>query len=165
MASLSPEFELYRLRPASAGDMAEIAAIERASFPIPWRREFFEGELTEPGRYHRVLERQLSGTPALAGYLFAVLLFDEFHINKIAIHPAVRREGHGRRLLADALEGARQRNATSVVLEVRVSNAAAIDFYNAFGFCELYRRRRYYLDGEDALVLVRPLLDPRRASR
>lgn len=165
MAAPRPEFELYRLRPAGPQDVAEIADIERLSFPVPWRREFFEGELVEPGRYHRVLERQLPGLPALAGYLFAVALFDEFHINKIATHPAVRREGHGRRLLSDALEAARDRRASSVVLEVRVSNVSAIEFYNSFGFSELYRRRRYYLDGEDALVLALPLLDPCGSSR
>ena len=165
MATPNPEFELYRLRPAAPDDVAGIAEIERASFPVPWRREFFEGELAEPGRYHRVLERQLPGIPVLAGYLFAVTLFDEFHINKIATHPAVRREGHGRRLLADALEAAQARRAASVVLEVRVSNDAAVGFYRTFGFTELYRRRRYYLDGEDALVLVLPLLDPRGGSR
>jgi ribosomal-protein-alanine N-acetyltransferase len=165
-AVATPErFELYHLRPALLTDVSEIADIENASFPIPWQKEFFEGEIREPGRYHRVLERQLPGLPRLAGYLFAVFLYDEFHINKIAAHPAVRREGHGQRLLADALEAARARRATSVVLEVRVSNRPAIEFYARFGFFELYRRRHYYLDGEDALVLTQPLLDRPGAGR
>ena len=34
-------------------------------------------------------------------------------------------------------------------------------FYGSYGFTEAYRRRAYYQDGEDALVLVLPLVDPR----
>lgn len=159
MASPAPEFELYRLRRARTDDVAAITAIEEASFPVPWRREFFEGELREahPPRYHRVLERQLPGIPEIAAYLFAVVLFDEFHINKIATHPVVRGEGHGRRLMDDAIAAARARAAGSIVLEVRASNAPAIRFYGRFGFVEVGRRRRYYKDGEDARLMMLPL--------
>ena len=161
MASAAPEFELYRLRPASLADAAEIWAIETASFPVPWKREFFESEMRElhPPRYHRVLERQLPGIPRLAAYLFAVALFDEFHINKIATHPAVRGEGHGRRLMRDAVAAARDRHAASIVLEVRVTNEEALRFYRGFGFAEVGRRRRYYKDGEDARLMMLPLID------
>jgi ribosomal-protein-alanine N-acetyltransferase len=161
MASPEPEFELYRMRPACHDDLSEIAAIEDASFPVPWRREFFEGELREshPPRYHRILERQLPGVPPIAAYLFAVSLFDEFHINKIATHPVVRGEGHGRRLMEDAIAAARERHAASLVLEVRTSNTPAIRFYGRFGFVEVGKRKRYYKDGEDACVMMLPLLD------
>lgn len=159
MASPAPEFELYRLRAARADDVEAITAIEEASFPVPWRREFFESELREahPPRYHRVLERQLPGIPGIAAYLFAVVLFDEFHVNKIATHPVVRGEGHGRRLMEDAIAAARARSAASIVLEVRASNAPAIRFYGRFGFVEVGRRRRYYKDGEDARLMMLPL--------
>jgi ribosomal-protein-alanine N-acetyltransferase len=161
VASAAPEFELYRLRSAVPADVAEIAAIEQASFPVPWKREFFESELREihPPRYHRVLERQLPGIPRIAAYLFAVVLFDEFHVNKIATHPAVRGEGHGRRVMRDAIDAARERRAASLVLEVRQSNAEALRFYRAFGFVEVGRRKRYYKDGEDARVMMLPLFD------
>ena len=160
MASPAPEFELYRLRSAVPDDVDEIAAIEQASFPVPWKREFFEGELREahPPRYHRVLERQLPGLPRIAGYLFAVTLFDEFHVNKIATHPVVRREGHGRRLMGNAIEAARGRGLASIVLEVRLTNAEALSFYRDFGFVEVGRRKRYYKDGEDARVMMLPLV-------
>ena len=37
------------LRPAERGDLDAINAIESSSFPAPWRREFFESELSAPG--------------------------------------------------------------------------------------------------------------------
>ncbi|MGH9441858.1 MAG: ribosomal protein S18-alanine N-acetyltransferase [Thermoanaerobaculia bacterium] len=159
MASPRPEFSLYRLRPATESDLDAIAAIEAASFPVPWKREFFAGELRESNRYHRVLDRQAGGSPGIAGYLFAVTLFDEFHINKIATHPSVRSEGHGARLMNDAISAGRSQMSASIVLEVRLSNSSAIRFYSRFEFIDIGRRRRYYKDGEDAMVMMRPLLD------
>ena len=38
-----------------------------------------------------------------------------------------------------------------------VSNRPARTFYSGLGFREAGRRSRYYLDGEDALVMVRRL--------
>jgi ribosomal-protein-alanine N-acetyltransferase len=150
----------FALRPVSPRDLSEVATIEALSFPCPWKLEFFESELTSRSRYHRVLSRAESELPALGGYLFAVQLHDELHINKIATHPALRRRGLGRRLLEDALAHARGVEAACVVLEVRESNAAAIEFYNTYGFSRAQKRRAYYQDGEDALVLLLPLVDP-----
>ena len=44
-----------------------------------------------------------------------------------------------------------------IYLEVRVSNRPARAFYAGLDFREAGRRNRYYLDGEDALVLVRSM--------
>jgi ribosomal-protein-alanine N-acetyltransferase len=40
-----------------------------------------------------------------------------------------------------------------MLLEVRADNAGALAFYLAEGFAEIDRRRRYYRDGADAIVL------------
>ena len=157
MALREPEPAPYRLRPGGPFDLDEVARIESESFPAPWRRDFFASELVEPPRYIRVLAREDGGEPRIGGYLFAVSLYEEFHINKIATDRRLRKQGYGRMLLEDALARARSMGSTAVTLEVRVSNAAARQFYKSYGFAEAYRRRGYYQDGEDALVLVLPL--------
>ena len=55
----------------------------------------------------------------------------------------------------------RGRPVEEIYLEVRVSNRPARTFYAGLGFREAGRRTRYYLDGEDALVLV---LDMRKTA-
>jgi ribosomal-protein-alanine N-acetyltransferase len=40
-----------------------------------------------------------------------------------------------------------------VLLEVRADNGPALAFYARTGFAEIHRRRRYYRDGTDAIVL------------
>jgi len=157
MALRKPEPGEYRLEPALSEHLDEIARIERESFPIPWKREFFESELAEAFRYARVLVRPSAPPPAVGGYLFAIALYDEFHVNKIATDSRLRHRGYGRLLLEDALARARAVRAASVTLEVRISNAPAREFYRSYGFREAYRRRAYYQDGEDALALVLPL--------
>src|SRR5207249_5484436 len=124
--------------------------------------EFFETELAEPYRYSRVLASRNGSPPLVGGYLFAVSLYEEFHINKIATDPGLRNRGLGRLLLEDALARARTQKATAVTLEVRISNIPAREFYGSCGFREAYRRKAYYQDGEDAFAMILPLSDVRR---
>jgi len=151
------------LRPGGPFDLDEIARIESESFPAPWKREFFASELVEPHRYVRVLARDPAGpppvggdggAPRIGGYLFAVSLYEEFHVNKIATDLRLRHQGYGRMLLEDALARARSMGSAAMTLEVRVANDAARQFYRSYGFAEAYRRRNYYQDGEDAFVLI-----------
>ncbi len=157
MALRKPEPETYAIRPAEPRDLDEIARIERESFRIPWKREFFEGEIREPYRFARVLAGSEGVVPRIGGYLFAVSLYEEFHVNKIATDPRVRHRGYGRRLLEDAIARARAIGAATITLEVRLSNRPARDFYRSYGFREAFRRKAYYQDGEDAFALILPL--------
>lgn len=163
MALRKPEPSVYAIRPAQTADLDEIARIERESFRIPWKREFFQSELTEPYRYARVLAGGEEVVPRIGGYLFAVSLYEEFHVNKIATDPRVRHRGYGRLLIEDAIGRARAMRAASVTLEVRVSNLPAREFYRSYGFREAFRRKSYYQDGEDAYALVLPV-EPARKS-
>jgi len=157
VALREPREDSYLVAPARTAHLDEIARIEQESFLVPWKREFFESELSEPYRYSRVLLSLDGSAPVVGGYLFAVSLYEEFHINKIATDPRVRNRGLGRALLEDALARARTVRAGAVTLEVRVSNIPARAFYATFGFREAYRRKSYYQDGEDALAMVLPL--------
>jgi [ribosomal protein S18]-alanine N-acetyltransferase len=160
-----PAPEGYSVVAAREEDLDEIARIERESFLVPWKREFFATEIDEPYRYARVLSGGRDAEPRVGGYLFAVSLYEEFHINKIATDPRIRNRGYGRRLLEDAITRARSVRATAITLEVRVSNLPAREFYLSYGFREAYRRKAYYQDGEDAYAMILPIEtagDPRQ---
>ena len=125
--------------------------IEQASFPAPWRREFFLSELTADGRYNLVAK--LGGV--VVGYLFAMWIFDEMHVNKIAVDAGVRRRGVADALMARCFAFAREQGVETISLEVRKSNAGAQEFYRHLEFESTYMRPRYYPDGEAAVVMVR----------
>jgi len=74
---------------------------------------------------------------------------DEREILNLAVHPAFRRRGIARRLVA-------AQPPSVWFLEVRESNQPARKFYNSLGFQEITRRKQYYADPtEDAIVMRR----------
>jgi ribosomal-protein-alanine N-acetyltransferase len=140
---------------ATTAHLEAIAALEKASFPSPWKRDFFASEISAPGRYNRVAwdeERD-----ELVAYLFAMFLFDEMHINKIAVLASLRRQGVAALLMGECFDFAEAHAVQSISLEVRESNVGAVGFYRRLQFSPVYRRRNYYPDGEAALVMTRVL--------
>jgi len=138
------------LRAFRAEDVPPVAAVEREVFTDPWPDSFFLGELSHPGVYAMIAERN----GRLAGYLLAWLTGGTGHIGNLAVTPGERRRGVARRLLGDLLERAGSLGIRTLVLEVRVSNFAAQALYRAHGFRLAGLRRGYYRDsGEDALIM------------
>lgn len=88
----------------------------------------------------------------LLGYITAVARGGEAMIHSIAIAPEHRRTGIGRELMKAELEYLSKR-ATSVDLQVSVKNRAAIALYKQFSFTEIGTVRKYYRNGDDALIM------------
>ncbi|HUP44783.1 MAG TPA: ribosomal protein S18-alanine N-acetyltransferase [Thermoanaerobaculia bacterium] len=141
------------IRAARDADLDAIHRLEQACFPIPWRREFFASELHQSGRICLVAVRGRN----LAGYVFAMTVLDEMHINKIAVIEEERRRGIAVAMMDGCLEAARAREIRLLSLEVRQSNQPAQDFYRFLGFEPAYIRPRYYPDGEAAVIMTRRL--------
>lgn len=139
----------FYLRTAQKTDLPAILALERAAYPHPWTEEQFVQEFDNPCA--RLVLLYLDAQ--LAGYLCFWLLCDELHILNIATSPAVRRCGVAAALLRHVIAAARGHSAVRALLEVRCSNVGAIALYRKFGFIDDTIRRRYYPDGEDALLM------------
>lgn len=61
-------------------------------------------------------------------------------IANVAVHPDYRRQGIARQLTAAAVEHARRRGVSTVWLQVRQENDAAVHLYQSLGFLERTRR-------------------------
>jgi [ribosomal protein S18]-alanine N-acetyltransferase len=138
---------------AVAADVRDVHELEERCFPSPWRRAFFESEITNDGRYNLVARRD----GVVAGYLFAMWFADEMHINKIAVDADLRRQGIALALMQRCLGFAIEHSVTSISLEVRRSNDEAQRFYSFLGFEAEYIRNGYYPDGEAAVVMTKEL--------
>jgi [ribosomal protein S18]-alanine N-acetyltransferase len=138
---------------AVAADVRAIHALEQRCFPSPWRREFFESEITNDGRYNLVARRD----GVIVGYLFAMWFMDEMHVNKIAVDASARRQGIALALMQRCTAFAVEQGVTSISLEVRQSNDEAQKFYTFLGFEAEYIRKGYYPDGESAVVMMKDL--------
>jgi ribosomal-protein-alanine N-acetyltransferase len=142
---------LRRLEP---GDLDEIERIERASYPTPWSRSMFAGELVKPSSLSL---GAVDEAGALVGYLILSRYVDAWHVMNVAVAPGRRREGIASALLRQLLDETRGGDARrGYTLEVRVSNVGAISLYERFGFRPKGVRRGYYTDNrEDALIMWR----------
>jgi ribosomal-protein-alanine N-acetyltransferase len=151
-SSASPEL---LIEPARESDLAEVLAIERTCFVTPWTRQAFRAELEKPYG-HLDLARLTAGRQAgaLAGYVCFWLAADEVQIANLAVHPANRRRGIGRRLMLHALQAGREAGSRLAVLEVRESNQAARRLYEGLGFRPVGQRPGYYAESREAAVIL-----------
>ncbi len=150
---------VFWIRRMREKDLDEVLAIERASFPNPWSRTAFEGEIRSRHAYPVVILHRPASR--VVGYLCYWIALDECHIMNIAVHPAYRRMGLASRLIDHLFTVCRRKGIHHCFLEVRVSNERAISLYRKYGFEVCAIRKRYYAQtGEDALVMRRKGMRP-----
>ena len=146
----SPAYSIRRA--AIADDLEDVGALQRQTFTNPWGAEAIRWELENTDVARLYVMRAPDGT--LVAYCACWIVFDELHINSLAVDVARRRQGLGGELLAFVLDEAARAGATSATLEVRSSNVAARRLYERVGFkVEGIRRDYYQAPREDAVIL------------
>ncbi len=134
-------------------DILKISELEKECFSEPWTYRMFADAFYSKGFYGFLAEEN----GEVAGYACGSVLFENAELDDIAVSEAYRRQGVATALLDRAEAEIRALGATRMLLEVRVSNVAAMKLYLERGFSGLYARPRYYPDGEDALVMEKIL--------
>jgi len=138
------------VRPALAGDVSAIAALEKACFSRPWSEQSVREELENPNARLFVAEED----GAVLGYAGMQTAADEGYVLNVAVDPAARRRGIGRQLVAVLRDTAVRCGLTFLTLELRAGNAPAAALYAAFGFESVGRRPNYYDDPREDAVLM-----------
>jgi len=149
---LVPEVAIRAMRGV---DVADVVAIERASYQFPWSKGIFR-DCLRVGYVCRVV----TVSRQVMGYGVMSLGAGEAHILNLCVGEAFRCRGVGRRLLGALIERAADAGMADAFLEVRPSNTVAIRLYLALGFEQVGMRRGYYQAAagrEDAAVLRRAL--------
>jgi ribosomal-protein-alanine N-acetyltransferase len=155
---MTVEFRKLKLR-----DLSAIDEIERTSYPTPWSRSMFAGELAKPSSI--CLGAIDVDANRLVGYLIISRYVDAWHVMNIAVANDYRRQGIATRLMERLFEVTSGDGRRGYTLEVRVSNEAAIRLYESLGFKARGVRRGYYTDNrEDALIMWKdPVREPASA--
>lgn len=155
MSGLPPGAITADFFPMNEHDLDAVAALEASLQPFPWSRLNLADSLIA-GYSAWVL--RLGGQ--LIGYFVVMGVIDEAHLLNIGVDQRYQGQGYGARLLRQAMDCARQNGACRFFLEVRPSNARAVELYRHFGFRQIGLRKNYYpaLDGrEDGLVFDKEL--------
>ncbi|HEY7579033.1 MAG TPA: GNAT family N-acetyltransferase [Acetobacteraceae bacterium] len=132
---------------ATEAHAAALAAIHAAAFPPAeaWGADAISLQLALPGGFGLIDRR--------GGMLLGRIVTDEAEVLTLAVAPSARRQGVATGLLREARSLVAARGAMAIFLEVAAGNAAALALYRREGFAQVGRRRRYYADGSDAVVM------------
>jgi len=157
----APQKIEYIIREFRLEDLQEVIYINRTCLPENYTPDFFVYHFREFPEGFLVAETN----GRVVGYIMTRIDrgFDYYsshrafaekgHVISLAVLPNVRRKGIGEALLRRAVEAIEKRGIKEVYLEVRVSNAPAINLYHKLGFKIARRVPKYYVDGEDAYVM------------
>lgn len=143
------------LREMKLSDLQDVVNIENQSYKSPWSEDNFRKEITlnTRAKYFVLVE-----DTKIIGYIGTWIISDEGHITNVAVHPLKRKKGYGKILVEKAINYLKSKNASHIVLEVRVSNQPAINLYEKFDFKIITKRIGYYHDNnEDAYVMIKEL--------
>jgi len=133
-------------------DVSAIEAIEQTEMQAPWSRMMFVSEIVKTTS----ICLGAFADNVLVGYIIVSRYVDAWHVMNLVVRPEHRRQGIATRLLGALFEQAGDDDRRGFTLEVRVSNAAAIQLYETIGFEAQGIRRGYYTDNrEDALIMWR----------
>ncbi|MGH9062465.1 MAG: ribosomal protein S18-alanine N-acetyltransferase [Acidimicrobiales bacterium] len=161
---VADEGMVVHLVPMRRRHLRSVLRIEALVYPRPWSLALFVSELAlRSARAYHVAK--VGG--AVVGYAGLMLTGEDGHVTTIAVDPLWQRHKIATRLLLNMARLARARGASTLTLEVRVSNHGAQALYRRFGLQPVGVRRNYYTEtNEDALIMtVEPIGTPEYGGR
>ncbi|WP_418741880.1 tRNA (adenosine(37)-N6)-threonylcarbamoyltransferase complex transferase subunit TsaD [Enorma massiliensis] len=145
-----------QFRPMGAADAEAASALEASCFAgaahTPWTPTQFLSELGEGATVPRSWW-VAHDNGELVGLAGGMVIEHDVQILDVAVAPERRRAGIARKLLAHVSYDAQMLGCTTASLEVEDGNAPAMALYEHLGFKQIGRRRNYYGQGADALVM------------
>lgn len=138
------------IRKMQTQDLKKVVEIENQCFSTPWSKESFADSLKIPDALFLVA----IDSEELLGYCGIYLSLDEGEITNVAVKKEARKQGVAGELLTQLQELAVAKKVSRILLEVRISNDAAIGLYEKFGFSKIGVRKKFYKNPiEDAFLM------------
>lgn len=141
--------EHYSISPLQCRHLKPVYALACEQFGKEcWTEKQFAVEADNPQRNNFVLTDKTSGE--VLCFLIAINSETECEILYIATAESHKNQGLASLLFDEILK-----QKKDIFLEVKESNLPAISFYSKHGFSEFSRRKKYYPDGSDAVLMRR----------
>lgn len=129
-------------------DINDVFNIEAQVFEDPWTVEMFEN-IFKNNASSIAIARYNS---KIIGFLVSTLVLDELQIDNLAVDKSFRNLGIASSLIKYLVKKSKSFN--KIFLEVSVNNFSALSLYRKLGFTKTYIRKKYYSNGDDAIVMV-----------
>ena len=131
-------------------DLDEIKENLTSDFDDFWKYEIFKEELVNNNSKYLVL-RYNNEITSFGGIK---IILDEANLMDIVTKKDMRHKGFGKILLKELLTLSKKSNCLSITLEVNENNDNAISLYNSFGFKTVGKRKKYYQNGDSAILMT-----------
>lgn len=141
----------YLLRPLEKKDIPAVIKGEEKIFGVSLGEDYLISEL-ELNPFAQYIALDIDGV--LHGYI-GIWVADNMQIINFYVDKEYQNMGFGTMLLEFVIRVCEDSKIKNLSLEVRESNKIAISFYEKYGFMEKTKRKNYYNDGEDALLMVK----------
>ncbi len=139
------------ISPLTERDFALIISAKEMGYADEWNKDMLLSALKNQNFYGL----KVSHYEGVLGYIHYSLSVDSMDINSVFVFPNARRKGVGEKLLSAVIDVAKEKKLDKIFLEVRETNAPAINLYQKAGFTKTGVRKKYYSDGENAIVMVK----------
>lgn len=134
----------------SKGHIDLILPIENSCYSDPWNSSHFLYEIYNP---HSKSYVALSDKNSVTGYIITHHILENIFVLNLAVNSCFRKTGVASKLLDHLFCIAKKENVNTVDLEVRKSNKIALSLYRKEQFKIIGERRKFYSDGEDAIIM------------
>lgn len=134
---------------ADSQNLSEIVALDQIARFQSWSLEQWSSELNHGESQIFILRENSRILGVLSGRMMGL----EAELFMILVHPARRREGLAKSMLNHWIQRLQEQEVDGVYLDVSHENQSAIALYEQNGFELLNRRKNYYSDGSDALMM------------
>lgn len=141
--------ETIEIQKMTLADFEKIEKSLTLDFDDFWSPNLLKSELMSENRIYLVAKQN----EEIVGFAGGMLNFPEMEIMNIVTKKTHRRKGIGKLLLEKLIEMAKEKSIQQIFLEVNEKNENARKLYEKLGFEEMSRRKNYYGENENAIIL------------
>ena len=128
----------------------QIVKIEKTNFEYPWSNKQFY-------IYSKQLNISLSyvyyQSSKVIGYLMSEIITNEVHLHNIAVEKKYQNNRVGLKLIRHLIKRSQLLNKQKICLEVSSANVPALNLYHYLGFSVVGKRKGYYNNNKDAILM------------
>lgn len=145
---------MVNVRKMEFRDIKKVVELEEKYLLESLGEKLLASELSE--RNNGVSFYVIENDDVVIGYIGRYYFFQEAEVLNFVVDESYQRQGYGQKLFDKMVED--MKDVKKITLEVRASNIKGINFYTKNGFKQVGVRKKYYKNGEDALLLLKEFI-------
>ena len=135
----------------STYDLENIKDILNLEFDDFWNYNILKQELLNENSIYLVAK---NSEGLILGFSGVQFILDEADITNIVTRKSFRNKGIGSKLLENLIIASKEKNMSSITLEVNENNIYAISLYKKFNFKTTGLRKKYYNGTDNAIIMT-----------